>query len=120
MRTRNLASVFTVTLGLCALGPALPARANGWNNFNAGLNGVLTAPADPIVRAVAPPTELRELPFSVVSSRIAGLLTGTFLAAFKVAAGALDIALAPTWVAPTLSPRPAFEVIPWHEVEYRY
>jgi hypothetical protein len=120
MRTWLMKAVLSLALGLCALGLAQPAQANGWNNFNAGLNSVLTAPADPLIRIVAPPSELQELPFAIVTSRIAGFITGSFLALFKVGAGTLDIALAPVWLAPTLSPRPAFEIIPWHDVEYRY
>jgi len=106
---------------LCAMlviGPAC-ARADGLNSFFAGLNGVLTFPADPILRTIDPPSELEELPLAPVSSHIGGLFTGVLLGGFRAITGALDIALTPLWVAPTLSPRPAIKIVPY-DVDYPY
>ena len=120
MRRSAIASILALAVGVACLGPSRTATAGGLNSFHAGLNGILTAPADPFVRAFDPPSELEELPFAIVTSHAAGLFTGVFLGTFRLTTGIFDIALSPLWVAPTLSPRATFEIIPWYDIDYRY
>lgn len=103
---------------LAALAGAQPARAEGINNFLAGVNGLLTFPADPIVSVISPPEAFEELPAHQVTGRVVGLFQGTILGAYRAMMGVVDIAFTPVWVFPTLSPEARFEIIPGYEVEY--
>jgi hypothetical protein len=89
-----------------------PAHAKGFGGFLAGLNGVLTAPADPVRHVISPPEDFDEVPVPEVSGRVLGIFSGTLLAGYRAATGALDIALTPLWVIPTLSPEPGIKLIP--------
>lgn len=102
----------SVALGALVLAGASPASAKGCGGFLAGLNGVLTAPADPIRHIVFPPEDFDEVPVPAVSGRLLGIFSGTLLAGYRAATGALDIALTPLWVMPTLSPEPGIVLIP--------
>jgi hypothetical protein len=93
------------------------ARATGLNNFLAGINGLITAPAEPIMQAVQPPETLRELPGGAVVSHPVGLVSGTLMCVYQAMMGALDVALTPFWVMPTLSPEPRWQIVPGVEYE---
>jgi hypothetical protein len=104
--TKHLRAVsFAVLL---AAAPA--AHAAGWNGFWVGLNGVLTAPADPVLGFADPPASFQELPMQEVSGRILGLVQGSLLGAYRAASGLVDIVATSLWVVPTISPPPRFVI----------
>jgi len=88
------------------------------NNLLAGLNGIATFPADPVMSAVDPPEEFEDLWGAPVTSHTAGFFQGTFLMLYRATMGLADIAFAPFWVFPTLSPEGRYEIIPGYEIEY--
>ena len=93
-----------------------PAQANGVNNLIGGLQGIIQAPADPVIHIVMPPEDfIDELPVGQVSGRILGVFSGTLLGVYRVVMGATDIVLSPLWVFPMMSPEARWN---WAEVEY--
>ena len=88
------------------------------NNVLAGLNGLATFLADPVMSAVDPPEEFEELLGAPVTSHTVGFFQGTFLMVYRLTMGLADIAFAPFWVFPTLSPEARYEIIPGYEIEY--
>ncbi len=92
---------------------AAPAEANGWNNFKAGLQGIIQFPADPVIHIYSPPEDfIDELP---AFARILGVFSGTALGVYRIAMGATDIVLSPFWVFPTMSPEARWN---WFGAEY--
>lgn len=95
---------------------ATPAEANGWKNIRAGLQGIIQAPADPVIHIVTPPEDfIDELPAGQVTGRILGIFSGTALGVYRIAMGATDVALSPLWIFPTMSPEARWN---WLDVEY--
>ncbi|MFQ5416723.1 MAG: hypothetical protein ACE5FL_06705 [Myxococcota bacterium] len=88
------------------------------NSLLAGLNGIVTAPADPIMAAVQPIEDFEDMWGAPWTSHPIGLLQGTMLMPYRLVMGVLDIAFAPFWVFPTLSPEARYEIIPGYEIEY--
>ncbi len=88
------------------------------NNVLAGLNGLATFLADPVMSAVDPPEEFEDLWGAPVTSHAVGFFQGTFLMIYRATTGVADIAFAPFWVFPTLSPEGRYEIIPGYEIEY--
>lgn len=109
---RLVASMLCVAL----LVVASPARAEGWNNLLAGINGLIAAPLDPVLMFVDPPENMEELPGVPVTNRIVGLGAGVLMMVYRVGVAVLDIVLFPFWVFETFSPEPPFPAIP--NVEY--
>jgi len=114
VRTRLAAAA----LALAIAQPAAPARADGFNSLFAGINGLLTFPADPIVDVVEVPEDLQDLPLRDVTGRVIGLFVGSGVGLYRAFFAAADVALFPLWVVPTLSPEARFEIIPFYEVNY--
>jgi hypothetical protein len=88
------------------------------NNLLAGLNGLTTFPADPVMAAIDPLEEFDELWGAPVTSHMVGFFQGTFLMVLRATMGAADIAFFPFWVSSTLSPEARYEIIPGYEIEY--
>ncbi len=104
-----------LTLGVAMLWAA-PAEANGWNNLRAGVQGIIQAPADPVLFVVMPPDDfIDELPAGQVTGRVVGLLAGTAKGVYRIFMGATDIVLSPFWIFPTMSPESRWD---WFSVEY--
>jgi len=110
--------VVTIALALACLAGASPARAAGCNGFLAGINGILTAPADIVYSAIEPPGMFEEFPAAPVSSHFLGTVAGVFYTVDRIGWGVVDVVMTPLWVFPTLSPKPVFEIIPFYEIEY--
>ncbi|MFQ5514707.1 MAG: hypothetical protein ACE5FG_09730 [Myxococcota bacterium] len=106
-----MGAVLLLTLSLAA-----PAQARGLNNLYAGINGILTFPADPFVMVVTPPEAYEELPWHPVTGRLLAVPAGTLLSAYRLVMGTFDIAFTPFWVFPTMSPEARWAIIP--DVEY--
>lgn len=86
------------------------------NNFKGGLNGLITWPADPVMRTVDPPEALAEWwpPFNYLTSFLAGTLEGIY----RLTMGACDIVFTPIPRMPMLSPLPRYKLVPFeHEDE---
>ena len=88
------------------------------NNLLAGLNGLVTSPADPVMAAIHPLEEFDELWGAPVTPHVVGFFQGTFLMVLRATMGAADVAFFPFWVFPTLSPEARYEIIPGYEIEY--
>jgi hypothetical protein len=85
------------------------------NTFLAGVNGVITWPADPVMLAVEPTDEMRSMPGGVVTGPVTGFFAGTLLGVYRLVTGTMDIALAPLSFFPMFSPEPRYQLIPGWE-----
>jgi hypothetical protein len=100
-----------------------PGFISNWANhfrhtFLAGVNGVITWPADPVMLTVRPTEEMSSLPGGVVTGPLVGFGAGTLLGLYRLGMGAPDIALAPLSFFPMFSPEPRYQVIPgWEHQE---
>ena len=103
-------------LVLIALAFSTPARAEGLNNLYAGINGILTFPADPVVMVVTPPEDWEDMPGHAVTARLLALPAGILLGTYRASMAVFDIVLFPFWAFPTMSPEPRWALIP--DVEY--
>jgi hypothetical protein len=121
---RRLVAATAILVVLTAAAPAsaedsepleLPTAVN---NVLAGLNGLATFPADPVMSAIDPPREFKDMWGAPVTSHTIGFFQGTFLMLYRAMMGVADIAFAPFWVFPTLSPEGRYEIIPGYEIEY--
>jgi hypothetical protein len=110
---RSLAALLAAAQALVA-----PAGATGFNNLFAGLNGLVVAPADPVMQAIDPPSQLEKLPNPRVTRHVVGFFQGTALMLYRVFMGATDVALSPFWVFPTLSPEARWDLVPGWEIEW--
>jgi hypothetical protein len=116
-RTRARAVALAVVLGFAlAQLPAVSARAD-LNSFLAGLNGLLTFPADPVMDAISPSPQIKGLPGKYTEHAV-GFAGGICYGIYRAWLGAADVALAPLWIFPTLSPKPHWDLVPFYEVEY--
>jgi hypothetical protein len=82
--------------------------------FLTGLNGVLTAPADPVMAAVDPPKALEKA--SYVRHPL-GFASGCLLMIYRSFLGLVDLGLAPLPELPVVSPVPRYKLIPGFEHE---
>jgi hypothetical protein len=108
---RRAAAVLLAVLGAGSLFGADPARAERLERALLGLNGIITAPADPVRHVVYPLEDYVEVPGFPVSGHVLGLFSGTLLAAYRVAGGALDLAFSPLGVFPAIGPEPHYELL---------
>ncbi len=100
-----------------ALGlPAAGARADV-NSLLAGLNGLLTFPADPVMDAIEPSPQIQGLP-GKYTEHVVGFGGGICFGIYRAWMGSLDVALSPLWIFPTLSPEPHWNLFPFYEIEY--
>ena len=82
--------------------------------FLTGLNGLVTAPADPPMATVEPPKALDKAGYV---RRPLGFASGILLMGYRTLTGAVDFGLAPFPKLPVLSPMPRYHVIPGFEHE---
>jgi hypothetical protein len=82
--------------------------------FLTGLNGIVTAPADPPMAAVEPPEALEKAGYA---RHPLGFASGVLLMCYRTFSGALDFTLALFPKLPVLSPVPRYQVIPGFEHE---
>lgn len=101
---------FVLALGL-VVGLSGPASAGFLNDAATGLNGVVTAVADPLVGLVQGDDRFAVPVVAPVTNRLVGLLTGTLTGVNRLVRGAVDLPLAVLPVGP-LSPEPRFVVVP--------
>jgi len=85
------------------------------NTFLAGLNGMITWPADPVMLAIEPTEDMRALPGGVVTGPVTGFFAGTLQGVFRLFTGTLDVALAPFTFFPMFSIEPRYQLIPGWE-----
>lgn len=79
-----------------------------------GLNGLITAPADPPMAAIDPPKALDE---AGTARHPLGFASGILLMGYRTLTGAVDFGLALLPKLPVLSPVPRYHVIPGFEHE---
>ncbi len=85
------------------------------NTFLAGLNGMITWPADPVMLAIKPTDEMRAMPGGVVTGPVVGFFAGTLQGVFRLVMGTLDVALCPLSFFPMFSIEPRYKLIPGWE-----
>ena len=85
------------------------------NTFLAGLNGVITWPADPVMLAIEPTDAMREMPGGVVTGPLVGFFAGTLQGTLRLFTGTLDLALCPLTFFPMFSIEPRYQLIPGWE-----
>ncbi len=95
------------------------AQAEGFKSLAAGVNGIATFLADPVIQAIEGPEEYEDEPYPKVLGPFYGFLAGTAKGFYRLIGGIYDVVLFPLWVAPTLSPPPRFDIIPGIEIEGR-
>ena len=95
------------------------AQADGIKSLAAGVNGIATFLADPVIQAIEGAEEYEDEAFPTVMGPFYGFLAGSAMGFYRLLAAVYDVALFPIWVAPTLSPAPRFDIIPGIEVEGR-
>jgi hypothetical protein len=117
MRTKKLVATIAALLVLTS---GVAAHAEGLNNLAAGFNGLLTFPFDPAIYAAEPPEAFEGIPGEPVTSGMLGFLTGILMMPYRACMGALDIALFPFWVFPTLSPEAKINLFEKTEYEVEY
>ena len=83
--------------------------------FLAGVNGIITWPADPVMLAVRPTDEMRDMPGGVVTGHVVGFFAGTLQGVYRLVNGTLDVALCPLSFFPMFSPEPRYQLIPGWE-----
>jgi LytS/YehU family sensor histidine kinase len=81
----------------------------------AGVNGVITWPADPVMLTIQPTDAMRAMPGGVVTGPLVGLFAGTLQGVFRLFTGTLDIALCPLSFFPMFSIEPRYKLIPGWE-----
>ena len=82
--------------------------------FLTGLNGLITAPADPPMATVEPPKALDKAGYV---RRPLGFASGILLMGYRTLTGAVDFGLAIVPKMPVVSPVPRYQVIPGFEHE---
>jgi hypothetical protein len=85
------------------------------NTFLAGVNGMITWPADPVMLAIEPTDDMRALPGGVVTGPVTGFFAGTLQGVFRLFTGTLDVALCPFSFFPMFSIEPRYQLIPGWE-----
>ena len=93
-----------------SLASGTPAEARGLSGLLIGVNGILTAPADPFRHVLFPLEDYVDFPGFPYTARALGLVSGSLLAGYRAFMGGVDIALTPLWIVPTLSPEPKIEL----------
>jgi hypothetical protein len=83
------------------------------SNAAAGLNGLVTAPADPVALTV----DGDEVFGSPVGGRVLGFGAGSLQAIYRAVMGVSDIALAIVPAMPMLSPVPRYKLLPFEHPE---
>jgi len=89
-------------------------RASVGERFLTGLNGLVTAPADPPMATVEPPKALDKAGYV---RRPLGFASGILLMGYRTLTGAVDFGLALVPKLPVVSPVPRYKVIPGFEHE---
>ncbi len=85
------------------------------NRASVGLNGLLTAPADPVYFAMEGSEVFSKLPAAKFTGPVVGVFAGVAQMTYRVFTGTFDLAF--SWV-PYLymqSPTPRVNVLPWAE-----
>ena len=129
---RRLVHVFTALLAFALALPALAGTEDvreheefergQWiteltsgNRALAGLNGLITWPADPVMMVVHVSEAFEDVPLAAVTGRFLGLGGGLLLGVHRLTMGVLDIVFQPVPYMPMLSPVPRYKAIPWFE-----
>ena len=85
------------------------------NRASIGLNGIITAPADPVYFAMEGSEVFSKLPAAKFTGPVVGVFAGVAQMTYRIFTGTFDLAFA--WV-PYLymqSPPPRIDVLPWAE-----
>jgi hypothetical protein len=86
-----------------------------FNRASLGLNGVLTAPADPVMFSLEGDEVFKDLWMPAVTGRVMGFFAGLCQMPYRVMMGAFDAAFAwAPYLAP-VSPVPRFKLLVWAE-----
>ena len=95
--------------------PMVTWASDGSNRLSVGWNGILTAPADPVMFAIEGDEVFESLPAPAYTGRVVGFLAGACQMSYRMLMGTFDVSFA--WM-PYLymqSPVPRFTLFPWME-----
>lgn len=109
-------TILSLALAALLASPGM-ARAGGTTNLLAGLNSLITFPADFVMPVIQPPENLEDMPGYPVTGRMLGFVGGLFQGTYRAFAGVTDLVTFPFWVVKSYSPEPRFQVIPGFEYE---
>jgi hypothetical protein len=84
------------------------------NRGKAGLNGVITWPADPVILTRDGDEVFESVPAPSVTGRVLGFGAGLLQGCYRLVMGVCDIALSPVPYMPVLSPVQRYELIPFN------
>lgn len=88
------------------------------NKLAAGLNNMITAPADPVMFAIEGNEVFEDFWYPQVTGRMAGFLVGCFQMPYRLITGAFDFVTFPITPMIMVSPAPRFHLIPnLHDME---
>jgi hypothetical protein len=79
-----------------------------------GLNGLATAPADPVMATVEPPKALEKAGYL---RRPLGFASGFLMMLYRAFSGAVDLGFAPIPELPVVSPLPRYKLVPGFQHE---
>jgi hypothetical protein len=85
------------------------------NRVSIGLNGVLTAPADPVLFSLEGDEVFADLWMPAVTGRVMGFFAGLCQMPYRAMMGAFDAAFAWAPYLTPVSPVPRFEILFWAE-----
>lgn len=95
--------------------PIVAWAIDGGNRMSVGFNGILTAPADPVMFAIEGDEYFESLPAPAYTGRVVGFFAGLVQMPYRMLMGSFDVGFA--WM-PFLymqSPIPRFTLFPWME-----
>jgi hypothetical protein len=95
--------------------PVVAWALDGANRMSVGANGILTAPADPVMFAIEGDEVFESLPAPAYTGRVVGFLAGVFQMPYRVLMGAFDVAFCWMPYVYMQSPEPRFTLLPWME-----
>ena len=123
LRLLALALAFTIPLAYAAPVLALDADEeeasvypDDWprvNKLAAGMNNVITWPADPVMFSIEGDQIFSDFWYPEVTGRMMGAVTGLLVAPWRLITGLFDVVTSPlATVMPMVSPEPFFTLIP--------
>ncbi len=116
---RGLLALTALAAWLATAGTAAAAPPGGkiYQNLIGAANGLINAPAEPIMQVIYPPDDFEYVWGYQVTARTLGFFSGTAMMIYRLTGAVYDVVVAPFWIFPVLSPEPRWEIIPGAEYE---
>ena len=95
--------------------PVVAWALDGANRMSVGWNGILTAPADPVMFAIEGEEVFESLPAPAYTGRAVGFFAGVSQMAYRLLMGTFDVVFCWAPYVYMQSPVPRFTLLPWME-----